>query len=565
MRIAVIGAGVAGLACAGELAAAGHEVTVFEKARGPAGARPAAGPTTARSTTAARCSPAGLAARVRAARARFADFAHGEVPVPRMSALPRALAHGLDVRAGVRCRRSRVTARGATATADDGKRPRHRRPGRGEAPAPQAADLLRSSRPTSPSAPRRSRTTRAGRRSPRGTRRCPSRRRGSTPATGTPGSPARRGRARNPAATPGSAGPSRPERTGVGIGSRTIPASSRRRSWRRSARPAAPDRSQRRRLTAHRWRYARVTTPLAVACLVDADGRSAPRATGASRPSRRSTPARCSREPAFRRLCTAGAPSPARSWTDRRMRPERAIRSGHAPAHRALALVLALGGGPPRGRERRHERRAGHDRGALLRRVHGHLRQPRAQQHHGEPARPGARHALRNRRADPVRPEKEDLSPQPRCKPLPNWTFTLGTGYKTRAVSGPWGSLSIVTEPVRDRRHDEGVDPAAEHRRPEHRRHDRGRGDDHAHPGAGEHRRPAQQPLDPGRHDRPIPSSTSPYPGEYGFGALRCAIDNLNGDNVEWIGFPQGSKHVFCYAYYVKPPPTSGTIIVRKE
>ena len=55
------------------------------------------------------------------------------------------------------------------------------------------------------------------------------------------------------------------------------------------------------------------------------------------------------------------------------------------------------------------------------------------------------------------------------------------------------------------------------------------------------------------------------YPGEYGFGALRCAIDNLNGDNVEWIGFPQGSKHVFCYAYYVKPPPTSGTIIVRKE
>ena len=54
------------------------------------------------------------------------------------------------------------------------------------------------------------------------------------------------------------------------------------------------------------------------------------------------------------------------------------------------------------------------------------------------------------------------------------------------------------------------------------------------------------------------------YPQEYGFGALRCAIDNLNGDNVEWIGFPEGATHVFCYAYYVKPPPTSGTIIVRK-
>ena len=54
------------------------------------------------------------------------------------------------------------------------------------------------------------------------------------------------------------------------------------------------------------------------------------------------------------------------------------------------------------------------------------------------------------------------------------------------------------------------------------------------------------------------------YPGEYGFGALRCAIDNLNGDNVEWISYPSGAEHVFCYAYYVQPPPTSGTIIIRK-
>ncbi len=55
------------------------------------------------------------------------------------------------------------------------------------------------------------------------------------------------------------------------------------------------------------------------------------------------------------------------------------------------------------------------------------------------------------------------------------------------------------------------------------------------------------------------------YPGEYGFGALRCAIDNLNGDNVEWISYPSGAEHVFCYAYYVKPPPTSGTIVIRKQ
>lgn len=51
----------------------------------------------------------------------------------------------------------------------------------------------------------------------------------------------------------------------------------------------------------------------------------------------------------------------------------------------------------------------------------------------------------------------------------------------------------------------------------------------------------------------------------YAFGALRCAVDNLNGDNVEWNGFASGSRHIFCYAYYVKPPPTSGTIVVRKN
>ncbi len=62
--------------------------------------------------------------------------------------------------------------------------------------------------------------------------------------------------------------------------------------------------------------------------------------------------------------------------------------------------------------------------------------------------------------------------------------------------------------------------------------------------------------------DDPVLDKT--FPGQFGFGALRCAIDNLNGDNVEWIQFPAGTTHVFCYAYYVRPPPTSGTIIIRK-
>ena len=55
-------------------------------------------------------------------------------------------------------------------------------------------------------------------------------------------------------------------------------------------------------------------------------------------------------------------------------------------------------------------------------------------------------------------------------------------------------------------------------------------------------------------------------PNEYAFGALRCATDNLNGDNVEWIAYPAGGvNHVFCFAYYVMPAPTSGTIVVEKQ
>jgi len=51
----------------------------------------------------------------------------------------------------------------------------------------------------------------------------------------------------------------------------------------------------------------------------------------------------------------------------------------------------------------------------------------------------------------------------------------------------------------------------------------------------------------------------------YGFGTLRCAADNVNGDNVEYISFPGDVRHVFCEAYYVNPSPTSGTITITKQ
>ena len=186
----------------------------------------------------------------------------------------------------------------------------------------------------------------------------------------------------------------------------------------------------------------------------------------------------------------------------------------------------------------------------------------RAQQHPGEPEGPRGRHALRGRRAD--QPGDRGRDSQPNCSPLTELALHARHGDRGRAVDGPWGSLSIVTAPFR---HDittqasvadarrPGPDRTADDRRAPRRS---------SSPPPGRPRRAARLAVDPGRHaDRSgaRPGSTR---AQYGFGALRCAIDNLNGDNVEWIAVPAG-PHVFCYAYYVTPPPTSGTIIVRKE
>ena len=104
------------------------------------------------------------------------------------------------------------------------------------------------------------------------------------------------------------------------------------------------------------------------------------------------------------------------------------------------------------------------------------------------------------------------------------------------------------------------LDPSGHADRAEHR----GGGDHRTHRGAAQAGpRPNTLWIQGGTVSDPILNQV--FPGEYGFGALRCAIDNLNGDNVEWISYPSGAEHVFCYAYYVKPPPTSGTITIRKQ
>ncbi len=166
------------------------------------------------------------------------------------------------------------------------------------------------------------------------------------------------------------------------------------------------------------------------------------------------------------------------------------------------------------------------------------------------------------RSGQPVSFDVEDAE-DPACTPLVGWTFTFGSGIGGK-VSGDFGRLSVVSGAQSTRivtrkdvpRRDENANPVGGGAKVE---------------GAvtiGLNREQAdlaqRRSLWIQGGTPPDPINDGDFPGEYGFAALRCAIDNLNGDNVEWIAFPTGTRHVICYAYYVKPPPTSGTIVVQK-
>ncbi len=165
-----------------------------------------------------------------------------------------------------------------------------------------------------------------------------------------------------------------------------------------------------------------------------------------------------------------------------------------------------------------------------------------------------------------INPIYEKQSPQSRCHPIRDWEFALGTGYQSRADTGVWGSISRVTNPYTTSIVTKVSTPLL---------------DEHANAVPGENllgattleltpdqRQQASQPnrlwAQGGVPGDPVLAKKFPGP-EYAFGTLRCASDNLNGDNVEFIYYPAGVTHVFCYGIYVKPPPTSGIITIRKQ
>src|SRR5262249_23405281 len=61
------------------------------------------------------------------------------------------------------------------------------------------------------------------------------------------------------------------------------------------------------------------------------------------------------------------------------------------------------------------------------------------------------------------------------------------------------------------------------------------------------------------------PLNRGDFSNLYGFGALRCAVDNVNGDNVEYVRFPSGVTSVYCYYYAVSPAPGYGVINITKK
>jgi hypothetical protein len=163
-----------------------------------------------------------------------------------------------------------------------------------------------------------------------------------------------------------------------------------------------------------------------------------------------------------------------------------------------------------------------------------------------------------------IEAEFQPPPPEPGCRPLAGWKFRLGRNYVTKGDVGVWGALTHVTGEFST-----DITTSAStalydrfHRRVE---------------GATLAGATTIELTDAERAQSTSSQSLwlqggvpgTPITGDptvYAFAALRCATDNLTGDNVEFIAYPTGGvNHVFCFAYYVSPAPPPGRIIVTKQ
>ncbi|HTO00129.1 MAG TPA: hypothetical protein VL068_05585, partial [Microthrixaceae bacterium] len=155
-----------------------------------------------------------------------------------------------------------------------------------------------------------------------------------------------------------------------------------------------------------------------------------------------------------------------------------------------------------------------------------------------------------------VNPAKEAADPQDGCSPLTGWNFQWGTGMTGRSpstanLSTVSGENAIATTNASAPE----LDAAGN---------DTGR----TIAGAVVYTLTEDQIAQASTGSLWVQGGTKAAAlgdGTLSFGALRCATDNYNGDNVEYIRYPNESKNVFCYAYYLAQPPEPVSITVRKQ
>lgn len=150
-------------------------------------------------------------------------------------------------------------------------------------------------------------------------------------------------------------------------------------------------------------------------------------------------------------------------------------------------------------------------------------------------------------------------TPVPPCRPLPGWRFSTGTGIIGRSPATE--QLSTLSGLIRS-------DIVTQASAPEL--------DAQGNPTGGTLQGAVTVQLNGSEQSATARNSllaqggtpSQPLNGlqdQYAFGALRCAQDAQNGDNVDYVSFPPNTRHVFCYYYAVTPPPGQGEITVRKE
>lgn len=172
----------------------------------------------------------------------------------------------------------------------------------------------------------------------------------------------------------------------------------------------------------------------------------------------------------------------------------------------------------------------------------------------------------------PVGPDKEDAPPQDVCQPLLNFPITLGDRIDGKAalpVNGQNQPYLSQVGGVNGTYRTEGSVPELDRK---------GNPTGRSIAGATTLTLSQTQAELAGKNSLWVMGGTranglgdelsTPPGSKLKFAGLRCAVDALNGDNVEYVGYRNQDTHAFCYALYIsdlEPPPTPGVIEVIKD